>query len=540
MEGENKKMKISIFRLALFTCLVCLFFSATSAQIRGWGYNNEGQLGIGNFMSSHPNPQIVSSLPDATAADSTQHTIFLKGNGTVAITGYNSRGQAGNGTSGTAHSLPVSIPNLTDVRAVSVAGLHTLTLKTDGSVWASGRYDWLLSGGYEPRRESLMPVQIGVKIFEFKNIVAINAGDYHSLALKADGTVWAWGANDNGQLGIGDRLITGNIVPVQVPGLSNVIAVQASGFTSFALKSDGTVWAWGDNLYGLLGNGTTGEDARTPVQVPGLTGVSQISAGGGTGAAGGETGSHVVALKPDGTVFVWGNNGAGQIGNGTTGGAPMCACVPTPSQTSISEVIDIKAGAGHTLVRKRDGSVWAWGSNVVGQAGNGTPSAAQSLPVQSNVGTGNVWIAAGLYYSHAGIPSIATFTGSNVRLYGENVNITFADVTASGTTHYSAIDPNTFAPPAGFDIVDNSPAYNLTTSAFFTSANVCLKVTTEYSPTRFDALRLLHQENGVFVDRTVSRDYRRREVCAGVTSFSPFVLALPVASAFDSEGGKDD
>ena len=524
LRPSKEKMKISPFTSALFTILVCLFFSTASAQTRGWGFNVFGQLGIGSSGSSQPNPQIVTSVPDATAIDGGEfHTVFLKADGAVMASGAG--GQVGDGTT-TTQMTPVRVLNLTNITAISAGGRHSLAVRSDGTVWAWGwnSYGELGDGTQSSR---LAPVQAGAAVPGFNNIVAVAAGWGHSLALKADGTVWSWGRNSQGQLGSG-TIGPERGLPEQISTLSNVIAIQAGDAHSFALKSDGTVWVWGWNGSGQLGNGTVGpagcQCIGTPARVS-LTGVSQIAAGG----------HHNVALKHDGAVWVWGRN-YGAVGNGTTG-----STILFPMQSAISDVIDINAGVNMTFARKRDGSVWSWGQNNLGELGVGTTQSPFPLPVQTNVGAGNVLISAGYEYGHAGIPLIPTQTGAGVRLYGENVNITFASVTAAGTTRYSAVDPNTYTPPAGFDIVDNSRAYNLTTTAAFTSARVCLKVPTMYSEVRFNALSILHQENGNFVDRTVSRNYQRREICTSVTNFSPFVLALPVraaavASVFDFNG----
>ena len=124
----------------------------------------------------------------------------------------------------------------------------------------------------------------------------ISGGGYHSLALKKDGTVWAWGHNEYGQLGDGTQTL-GRLTPVQVSGLSGVIAIAAGEYHSLALKSDGTVWAWGGNYEGQLGDGTT-NNKLTPVQVSGLSGVIAIAA----------SYRHSLALKSDGTVWAWGSN----------------------------------------------------------------------------------------------------------------------------------------------------------------------------------------------------------------------------------------
>jgi len=210
----------------------------------------------------------------------------------------------------------------------------------------------------------------------------IAAGDIHSLALKSNGTVWAWGSNSNGQLG--NNSTTDSNTPVQVSGLTGVTAIAAGGAHSLALKSDGTVWTWGLNYWGQLGNGGT-TDCHTPVKVSdqtGLTGVTAIAAGSG----------HSVALKSDGTVWAWGENGSGQLGNGGTANSSTPVKVP-----GLTGVIAISAGNRHSLALKSNGEVWAWGCNDYGELGNGgTTSSSTPVKVSDQTGlTGVTAIAAG-------------------------------------------------------------------------------------------------------------------------------------------------
>lgn len=211
----------------------------------------------------------------------------------------------------------------------------------------------------------------------------IAAGTAHTVALKSDGTVWAWGSNGNGQLG--DGTTTDSPVPVQVSGLTDVTAVAAGGTHSLALKSDGTVWAWGGNSNGQLGDGTTA-DSPFPVQVSGLEGTVTVLAAGGT---------HSVALKSDGTVWTWGNNDHGQLGNGskTQSAAPV-------QVEDIDEIEAIAAGAAHTLALEDDGVIWAWGSNDEGQLGNGNTEDKDS-PVRVDSLSDVMAIAAGTSHSIA-------------------------------------------------------------------------------------------------------------------------------------------
>jgi RHS repeat-associated protein len=230
---------------------------------------------------------------------------------------------------------------------------------------------------------------------------AVAAGKSHSLAaLKTDGSVWAWGDNLKGELGNGTT--TNSTVPVPVSNLTGVTAVAAGDSDSFALKSDGTVWAWGLNSHGQLGNGTT-TNSSTPVQVSALTGITAIAAGSSSAFA--------LALKSDGTVWAWGANDHGQLGNGNT----TESHVPVQVK-NLTGVTAIAAGDAHGLARKSDGTAWAWGSNNHGQLGNGHTNDASTRVQVSNLSQ-VISIAAGGSHSlawrlgggPAGVPSFWTW-----------------------------------------------------------------------------------------------------------------------------------
>jgi alpha-tubulin suppressor-like RCC1 family protein len=225
----------------------------------------------------------------------------------------------------------------------------------------------------------------------------VAAGDIHTLALKADGTVWGWGGNSQGQLG--DNSQTERSSPVQVSGLTNVVAIAVGSTHSLALKADGTAWAWGNNGTGQLGDGTTTR-RLTPVQVSGLTDVVSVAAGD----------AFSLALKKDGTVCGWGANSVGQLGDGTQTQrlTPVCS-------TTLSGVASIAAGGTHGLALKTDGStsgtVWAWGNNFLGQLGDGsntnrlTPIAVLASAVSVGAGTAH---------------SLAVMADGTGRAWGEN------------------------------------------------------------------------------------------------------------------------
>ncbi|MCL2143112.1 MAG: fibronectin type III domain-containing protein, partial [Methanomassiliicoccaceae archaeon] len=229
---------------------------------------------------------------------------------------------------------------------------HSIALKSDGTVWAWGRnnYGQLGDGTSGTGADKSLPTQVS----GLTDVIAIGAGRNHSLAVKSDGTVWAWGYNNYGQLG--DGTTANRNEPVQVSGLTDVTAVSGGEGHSFALKSDGTVWSWGYNEYGQLGDGTY-INKRTPVQAQGLVNIISVGAGN----------NHSVAMRDDKTVLTWGINNNGQLGNGIT------IETGTPVQVvGMNGPIAMAAGQRHSIALKSDGMVWAWGRNNYGQLGDGT------------------------------------------------------------------------------------------------------------------------------------------------------------------------
>jgi hypothetical protein len=279
--------------------------------------------------------------------------------------------------------------------AVAGGGSHSLAVKSDGTVWAWGA-NWSGQLGNGTNTSSNVPVQVT----GLSGVVAVAGGGNHSLALKSDGTVWAWGSGL-----LGDGTTTNSNVPVQVTGLSGVVAVAGGVDHSLALKSDGTVWAWG---YGLLGDGTT-TNSNVPVQVTGLSGVVAVAAGW----------DHSLTVKSDGTVWAWGRNSLGQLGNGSNTDSNVPVQV-----TGLSDVVAVAAGDYHSMALKSDGTLWAWGWNIYGQLGNGSRTDS-NVPVQVTGLSDLVAVAAGVYHSLA----LKSGGGSSCT-YG--ISPTSANVGASG------------------------------------------------------------------------------------------------------------
>ncbi|WP_202615954.1 putative Ig domain-containing protein, partial [Arthrobacter sp. H-02-3] len=207
------------------------------------------------------------------------------------------------------------------------------------------------------------------------NVKTIISTGHTTYALKTDGTVWAWGLNPWGQLGNGTT--TNSSTPVRVTGLTSATAITANDGSAYALLQDGTVWAWGGNWWGELGNGTANNSSSTPVRVTGLTGATAITASVWDVSA--------YALLQDGTVWAWGGNATGQLGNGTTtdSSTPVQVTGLTGATAVTTETFDAGGNTSNTTsyALLQDGTVRAWGYNQYGQLGNGTTTNS-STPVQ--------------------------------------------------------------------------------------------------------------------------------------------------------------
>ena len=277
------------------------------------------------------------------------HTVALKSNGTVLAWGNNAYGQLGDGTV-IDRPLPTPVLGLTGVIKVAAGNYRTVALKSDGCLWTWGENTggYLGIGSYDgnPHPEPIL-------IQGFTNIIDIASGSLHTLALKSDGSLWAWGYNFFGQIGNGTQ--NRSTSPIQVPGMTNVKEIAASGDHSFALKNDGTLWAWGENQRGFLGNNSNSGGTFTPVNV--LSGVSKIFTGN----------CITIAIKNNGTAWAWGDNYSGEICGATSNEQK------TPFQVScISNISKIVMGCAFIIMLKSDGSIWSWGSNQSGLLGIGS------------------------------------------------------------------------------------------------------------------------------------------------------------------------
>jgi alpha-tubulin suppressor-like RCC1 family protein len=279
--------------------------------------------------------------------------------------GENAFRQLGDGSTSLFSDVPVPVSGLKFVTAVAAGGRHSLALRADGTVVAWGANGLGQLGDGSTSESSNVPVAV----LGLSGVKALAAGGYHSLALLSNGTVMAWGDNESGQLGIGSSVESVD-TPVAVKGLTGVKAISAGANFSLALLSNGTVMAWGENESGQLGNGGT-TPSQVPVAVKHLTGATAISAGG----------EFSLALLTNETLEAWGNDEHGQLANGTVEEGANSLPLAVKSPTGVAAVA---AGTDHALALLGNGTVMAWGANSAGELGNGTTQSSEGAPVPVN------------------------------------------------------------------------------------------------------------------------------------------------------------
>lgn len=300
------------------------------------------------------------------------HTAYVDEHGTLWTWGSNQEGQLGAETQETGvdregNQVAVSgtsLAVLEDVRSVAAGGDFTVALKTDGTLWAWGGNDYGQLGNGTVV-SAAQPVQV------LDQVTAVSAGDYHVAAIRADGTLWTWGDNLYGQLGDGTR--DSMSAPHQV--LADVRFAVMGDYHAAAISTDGTLYTWGSNLDGQLGNGGLGDTTDegtgamlqlTPTAVSLPAAVSNVTVGAG----------HTAAILSDGTLWTWGRNDAMQLGL-TEAGAQMWE----PGQVvELLPVQAVSAGTDQTVCLLTDGEVQAWGSPAMGQLGSGTPQEKAAEP----------------------------------------------------------------------------------------------------------------------------------------------------------------
>jgi alpha-tubulin suppressor-like RCC1 family protein len=359
-------------------------------RLYAWGSNNTGRLGLGDTTNRDVPTQVgnLTTWRNVTSGPESSHVIASRTNNTLWSWGRNFRGPLGIGSPATDRSSPTQVGTLTNWNNHATGYQFTLATKTDGTLWSWGRnrygglglgdssyfksvyygapYYQYISVYQDKSRYS--PVQVG----NLTNWSKVSCSKESSFAVKTDGTLWSWGNNtDNGILGLGNFISRSS--PVQVGALSNWKEISSGNFHTVAIKTDNTLWVWGANSLGQLGLGDQNR-RNSPVQVGSLTNWSKVAGGS----------NFTMAIKTDGTLWGWGSNQFYRLG------------IPNPSLIATSSPVQIGAlntwsnvicGTSHVIATKTDGTLWGWGANYSGQVQ--FTANTYSSPVQ--IGAANNW-----------------------------------------------------------------------------------------------------------------------------------------------------
>lgn len=365
----------------------------------GGGGNGAGAVGGGGGGSGG---QGDSGVVQLALGDS--HSCARLVDGTVKCWGYNGYGLLGDGTATSYKVTPTPVPGLMDVAELALGDWHTCVRLAGGAVQCWGRNDYGQIGGGTAGTGQPTPMLVS----GLTDVDELALGAQHTCAHLSSGAVDCWGWNVSGQLG--DGTWKDKSTPTPVPGLAGVAQLALGEYHSCARLTDGTAQCWGNNNQsGQLGDGTK-LDKPTPTPVLGLADVVELAVGGW----------HGCAVSTGGTVQCWGDNSAGQLGDGTSGpGNLQPAPVPVPGLTG---VVELALGSHHSCARLTDGTVQCWGDNYHGQLGDGTKQQ-RSTPTPVPGLAGVVELVAGSNHG------CARLTGGAVQCWGHNENGKLGDGT---------------------------------------------------------------------------------------------------------------
>ena len=356
-------------------------------NLLSWGQNVSGILGNNSsdiIVQSQPNP-IAGGFADwVQTSASGEHNLGLRANGTIWAWGRNFFGGLGDNTT-IIRSSPVSVVGgFTDWIQVSAGGNnfpngHSLGVRANGTMWSWGRNNYGQLGD-DTLTQRNSPVSV---VGGFADWISASAGNIHNLGVRANGSLWAWGSNTNGRLG--DDSTTNRSSPVSVVGgFTDWNQVSAGYFHSLGVRANGTLWAWGRNTNGRLGDDSI-TDRSSPVSVVGgFTDWISASAGG----------SHSLGVRANGSLWAWGSNSFGRLGDDTLTQRNS----PVSVVGGFTDWISASAGDSHSLGVRTNGTLWAWGGNY-GKLGDNTITSRRS-PV-SVVGGFTDWIQASAGTNHS-------------------------------------------------------------------------------------------------------------------------------------------
>jgi alpha-tubulin suppressor-like RCC1 family protein len=442
----------------------------SDGTVWSWGENTFGQLGDGTTVDRSLPVQVAELTHITAIAAGNFHSVAIKDDGTAWSWGDNTYGQLGDSTN-TAQNKPVQVKgNIASVKSIAAGAYHTLAIDQDGVVWAWGdNYFGELGYGYDQNRlntpimatssnwhitqiaagfdfsmalkddgtvltwglmtqdpstmynavtsSSIQEQKYPVLVTGLENVTEISAGTSYAVVLKKDGSVYAWGDNASGQLGVGtayDGKTWNQAFPDRVEGLPEIAHIGTGSNFTFAVDTDGSLWAWGNNSYSQLGDKTLNNQAapvqtqvkewlNPPVFNPG-EGTVIIKSPRELSLTAGDSDAFVIKNN---RLFGWGSNTFGQLGDGTN------MSKIAPEQLNLDQVAAIDAGDAHSVAVKQDGTLWTWGQNFFGQLGDGTTTA-RTTPAQVTSLKGTVAAAAGSNHT------VALLNNGSVWSFGDN------------------------------------------------------------------------------------------------------------------------
>lgn len=352
--------KIEVYNGATWKAAITLP-SAGSPALFSWGENTlSGKLGDNSTVNKSSPVSVLGGFTDWTQISAGGvHSIGLKANGQAWTWGTGYSGELGINTSGLSsyRSSPVSVIGYSDWVQVSAGSNCCFGVRADGTGWAWGSSIFGGLGiGTNSNRSS--PTSI-VGNFEWKHIIG---GNLHAIGLRDDGTAWAWGYNSQGQLGDNSTNTVNSPVSV-VGGFNDWVQVCAADQNSAGVRANGTVWVWGSNFSGQLGNNDAGNagSRSSPISVlGGFTDWIFVSFRGT---------QHVAALRANGTIWTWGQNSDGALGQNNSG-AGTWRSSPVSVVGGINDWVQVSTGEKSNLAIRSNGTLWGWGYNIKGQLGN--------------------------------------------------------------------------------------------------------------------------------------------------------------------------
>jgi alpha-tubulin suppressor-like RCC1 family protein len=337
-----------------------------SNTIWSWGNNCRGQLGDNTTVNKSSPVSVVGGFTDwCQISAGSYFSLGLRQNGTIWAWGCNAGGRLGDNTT-VSKSSPVSVVGgFTDWCQIDAGNQQSLAIRQNGTAWAWG-YNVRAGLGDNTETNRSSPVSV---VGGFCDWSQVSAGNYFSLGVRTNGTAWAWGFNLQGNLGDNTSCLTApnRSSPVSVVGgFCDWCQVSAGNGHSLGVRTTGSAWSWGAGNYGRLGNDSTSNRSSPVSVVGGFTDWCQVSA----------AGNFSLAVRQNGTAWAWGQNNAGQLGDNTA----VAKSSPVSVVGGFTDWCQISNGSNHSLAVRQNGTAWAWGGGSYGNLGDNT-TANKSSPV---------------------------------------------------------------------------------------------------------------------------------------------------------------